>query len=96
MVIKGRGSTRPFVFYLWNSRRRIAIENLKSAALSHGIKVSDPVENIIRDNFKNLGRSFIEVIKIYYGLGKPLIDSVVIEGAENFHAAKAGNRGVLS
>ena len=84
-----------FVFYLWKSRRRIAIENLKSAALSHGIKVSEPVENIIRENFKNLGRSFIEVIKIYCGLGKPVIDSVVIEGAENFHAAKAGNRGVI-
>ena len=83
------------VFNLWTSRRRIAIENLKEAVLSHAIEVSDPPANIIRQNFKNLGRSLAEVVKIYYGLGKPTIDSVRVEGEENFHAAKAKNRGVL-
>jgi Kdo2-lipid IVA lauroyltransferase/acyltransferase len=84
-----------FVYYLWKSRRRIAVENLKSAAASQAIKVSVPFENIIRENFKNLGRSFIEVIKIYYGFGRPVIDSVDIEGVENFHAAQSEGRGIL-
>jgi KDO2-lipid IV(A) lauroyltransferase len=84
-----------FVYYLWKSRRRIAIENLKSAVTSQAINVSLPFKNIIRDNFKNLGRSFIEVIKIYYGFGKTVIDSVDIEGVENFHSAKAKERGIL-
>jgi len=83
------------VFSLWKSRGRIARENLISAVSSHAIKISEPVEKIIRDNFENLGKSFIEVIKIYFGLGKAIIDSVVMEGEENLRAAKAKNRGVI-
>jgi KDO2-lipid IV(A) lauroyltransferase len=84
-----------FVFYVWQSRRRIAIENLKSALSSGAVGVSEPVEDVIRENFRNLGRSFIEVIKIYYGLGDPIINSVVFEGTENFRRAKANDRGVI-
>jgi KDO2-lipid IV(A) lauroyltransferase len=83
------------LFYAWGSRRRIAIENLKKSVSSHAISVTEPVEKIIRDNFKNLGRSFVEVIKIYYGFGKSIIDSVFLEGAENFHAAKSKGNGIL-
>ena len=45
-----------FVFYLWQSRRRIAIQNLKAVIASGALSFSEPVEKIIRDNFKNLGR----------------------------------------
>jgi Kdo2-lipid IVA lauroyltransferase/acyltransferase len=84
-----------FVFSLWKSRRKIAIENLSKAIASGQIKTSDPAEKIIRENFKNFGRSFIEVIKIYYGFGNTLIDSVVMEGVEYFQAAKSKNKGVI-
>ncbi len=83
------------VFYFWRGRRRIAIENLKSTVSSRAMKISEPVEDIIRNNFRNLGRSFTEVIKIYYGLGKPIIDSVSIVGTENLLAAKAKGNGSL-
>lgn len=83
------------LFSLWGSRRRIAVGNLE-ASVSHGaLSVPGPAEKIIRDNFKNLGRSFIEVIRIYYGFGNPILDSVVMEGVENYNAAKSKNRGVL-
>ena len=83
------------VFSLWRSRRMTAVENLKAVISAHGIEVSTPPENVIRDCFKNLGRSLAEVIKIYYGFGRRLIESVVIEGEENLHAAKAKNKGLL-
>jgi Kdo2-lipid IVA lauroyltransferase/acyltransferase len=84
-----------FVFYLWKSRKKIAIENLSKTIAAGQIKTRDPAEKIIRENFKNFGRSLIEVIKIYYGFGNPLIDSVVMEGVEYFQAAKSKNKGVI-
>jgi KDO2-lipid IV(A) lauroyltransferase len=83
------------LFYLWGSRRRIAIENLKNTLLFNAIIISEPVEKIIKDNFKNLGRSFVEIIKIYYGFSKKIIDSVEIEGVENFNQAKSKGKGIL-
>ncbi len=43
----------------------------------------------------NLGRSFIEVIKIYYGLGEKIISSVRIEGLEHFKTAQSKGKGIL-
>ena len=83
------------LFYLWGSRRRIAIENLSKSILSQGLGVSDSVEKIIKNNFKNLGKSFTEVIKIYFGLGKQIIDSVSVEGIEHVYAAQAKGKGIL-
>jgi KDO2-lipid IV(A) lauroyltransferase len=83
------------LFHAWGSRRRIATENLKKSVSSHAMKLSQPVEDVIRNNFRNLGRSFTEVIKIYYGLGKPIIDSVGMAGTENLLAAKAKGNGIL-
>src|SRR4030043_1261838 len=83
------------VFYLWGSRRRIAIENLKNTISSKPITTAEPAEKVIRDNFRNLGKSFAEVIKIYYGFGKKIIDSFDMEGTENFKQAKSKGKGVL-
>ncbi len=58
------------LFYLWGSRRRIALENLRNTAAAGSISLSDTVETVIRDDFRNLGKSFAEVIKIYYGFGE--------------------------
>jgi lauroyl/myristoyl acyltransferase len=65
------------LFYAWGSRRRIAIENLRNSISAKTIIISQPVEKIIRDNFKNLGRSCAEIIKIYFGLSRKIINSVV-------------------
>jgi len=93
--LKAGESLGLFVFKLWKSRRKIAIENLSKTISAGQIKSPDPAGQIIRENFRNFGRSFIEVIKIYYGFGRPLIDSVVIEGVEHFQAAKSKGKGVL-
>ncbi|MDP2754115.1 MAG: hypothetical protein Q8P40_06955, partial [Nitrospirota bacterium] len=52
-------------------------------------------EGIARETFKNLGKSLVEIIKIFYGLGKKIIDSVDIEGIENFNQAKSKGKGIL-
>jgi KDO2-lipid IV(A) lauroyltransferase len=83
------------LFYLWGSRRRIAIENLSRSILAQGLRVSDSDEKIIKNNFKNLGKSFTEVIKIYFGLGRQIIDSVSVEGIEHVYAAQAKGKGIL-
>jgi KDO2-lipid IV(A) lauroyltransferase len=84
-----------FLFHIWGSRRRIAIENLGTTVASGAITISEPIEKIIKDNFKNLGRSCAEIIKIYYGIGRKIMDSVDIEGVENFNQAKSKGKGIL-
>ncbi len=89
------------LFYIWRSRRGIAIENIERSELSpQASRRGDRTQNseprkIAKETLRNLGRSFVEVIKIYYGLGKRVIDSVEIEGIENFNNAKAKEKGVL-
>jgi KDO2-lipid IV(A) lauroyltransferase len=79
------------VFYLWKSRRSIAIENIEKSSINS----SQPAAILAKDTFKNMGRSLVEVIKIYFGLGKRLVDSVEIRGIENYRKAKAKNKGVI-
>jgi KDO2-lipid IV(A) lauroyltransferase len=80
------------LFYIWRSRRRIAIENIKNSELR---TQNSELRDIAKETFRNLGRSFAEIVKIYYGLGKKIIDSVEIEGIENFRDAESKGRGVL-
>ncbi len=83
------------LFYLWGSRRKIAIDNLKTTLSLGSITISKPPEKIIQEHFRNLGRSFAEIIKIYYGLGKKIVYSVEIDGIENFLSAQSKGKGVL-
>ena len=83
------------LFYVWGSRRKIAIENLTRTVSAGAIQISEPAAVVIKKNFRNLGRSFIEVIKIYYGLGDKIIRSVSIEGLEHFKAAQSKGKGVV-
>ncbi|GFP33992.1 Kdo2-lipid IVA lauroyltransferase/acyltransferase, partial [Candidatus Hakubella thermalkaliphila] len=70
-------------------------ENLRKSISSHAISVSETPEKIIRSNFRNLGRSLSETIKIYYGAGRKIIDSVEFEGTESVYKAKSKGRGIL-
>jgi KDO2-lipid IV(A) lauroyltransferase len=83
------------LFHIWGSRRRIAIGNLAKSVAVGALTIPQPAEEIIRNNFKNLGRSFVEVIKIYYGLGRKILDGVRFEGEKHLQAARAKGKGVL-
>lgn len=100
------------VFYVWKSRRKIAIDNIeKSAPLESPFLTGSEVRNLpsnaliggkkiearilAKETFKNLGKSFVEIIKIYYGFGKEIINNIEIRGVENYHRAKSKNKGVI-
>ncbi|MBI5205971.1 MAG: lysophospholipid acyltransferase family protein [Nitrospirae bacterium] len=89
------------LFYIWGSRRRIAIENIEKTAVSFVSSANPPAcgqlsaISIARETFKNLSRSFTEIVKIYHGFGKGIIDSVEIAGVENFNKARAKGKGIL-
>ncbi len=93
--LKTGGFLGLLLFYLWGSRRRIAIENLKKTTAVRSLASPDTAESIIKDSFKNLGMSLAEVIRIYYGFGRKIIDSVRIDGIDHFHAARSKGKGVL-
>ena len=80
------------LFYLWGSRRKIAIENIEKSEVR---SQKSEVRSIARETFKNLGKSFVEIIKVYYGFGGKILDSVDIEGIENFNKAKSKGKGIL-
>lgn len=82
-------------FHLWKSRREIAIKNLSLSLKSSQIRTTMDVETLVKENFKNMGRSLIEIIKIYHGRGQKVLDSVEIIGVENFKNAHNKGKGVL-
>jgi KDO2-lipid IV(A) lauroyltransferase len=84
------------LYFSWTGRRTIAIKNLRDAVARNALSIglSSP-EDVIKQNFKNLGKSFAEIVKIYYGLGDHIIRHVEIRGAENFNNALARGKGVI-
>jgi len=83
------------MFSLWKSRRAIAIDNLRRCMALGAVSLSQSPEEVIRENFRNLGRSFIEVVKIYYGMGRTILEKTVIKGMEHFEKARAKGKGVF-
>jgi KDO2-lipid IV(A) lauroyltransferase len=95
LSLKAGGLLGSLLFFGWRSRRKIAIDNLKGV-ISRGLLASDSSpESVIKENFRNLGKSFVEIIKIYYGLGGPIFRNVEIRGADNFRNALKKGSGVI-
>lgn len=83
------------LYHLWKSRREIATDNLKRSIALHALSLPHSPEEVIREHFKNLGLSFIEIIKIYYGRGRTILGKTVIKGIDNFEKARARGKGIL-
>jgi len=79
------------LFWVWKSRREIAIDNIRRSSLPSAASA----EEIARGNCRNYGRSLVEVFKVYHGLGKVILDRTSITGLEHFRAALAKGKGVL-
>jgi Kdo2-lipid IVA lauroyltransferase/acyltransferase len=95
LALKAGGLLGSLLFHLWKSRRQIAIDNLTGAVLRGAVIINSAPEEVIRENFKNLGKAFIEIIKIYYGLGGRILGNVEIRGAENFKLAYEKGKGTI-
>jgi len=83
------------LYHLWKGRREIATDNLEKSVALHAVSLPHSPEEVIREHFKNLGRFFIEIIKIYYGREKRILRETAIRGLENFEQAKAKRKGVI-
>ena len=84
------------LFHLWKSRRLIAIENLRAAVERGAVIIDSTPEAAIKQNFRNMGKSFVEIVKIYYGFGKKIFERVEIRGIENYRKAQSKGKGVRS
>jgi KDO2-lipid IV(A) lauroyltransferase len=82
-------------FFLWNSRRKIALDNLRNAADRGAIELKHSPFFMILRNFMNLGKFLVEIIKIYYGFGDAIFGKVEIKGEENFRKAAKKGRGIM-
>lgn len=83
------------LFRLWKSRRKIAIENLSLAVARGAVIIDSTPEAVIKQNFRNLGKSFVEIVKIYYGFGEKIFERIEISGIENYRKAQAKGKGVI-
>jgi len=83
------------IYAFWRSRRKVALENLNSAVGRNAILLGTDPRSVIRQNFRNLGRFLIEVVKIYYGFGDSIFRNVELHGAENFRKAREKGKGVI-
>jgi Kdo2-lipid IVA lauroyltransferase/acyltransferase len=82
-------------FYLFSGRRKIALENIMNTIAAGGLTTNELPEELVKKTFMNFGKSFAEIVKLYYGLGGKMIQAVAVNGKENFYAAQAKNRGML-
>jgi KDO2-lipid IV(A) lauroyltransferase len=95
LPVRGGALLGLLLYYAWKSRRTIAIDNLKKSVALNVLSISGFPEEVIKENFRNLGRSFIEVLKIYYGTGRTIMEKTVVKGMENFEKARAKGKGVI-
>jgi KDO2-lipid IV(A) lauroyltransferase len=95
LAVKAGEALGVLVYYLWGSRRRIALENLKGAVQRGALSLQLSPEETIKENFSNMGRSMAEIVKIYCGLGDEIVGGVAVEGMENYRRAREKGRGVI-
>ncbi|MCX7792931.1 MAG: lysophospholipid acyltransferase family protein [Thermodesulfovibrionales bacterium] len=82
------------LYYFWIPRRKIAIEAVKKTSLMVKLKTNLSPHSIVKKSFINLGRSFIEIIRLYGG-DRSILKRVKLKGIENFDRAKAEGKGII-
>ena len=80
---------------LWASRRKVALANITGAMERGAISVDISAEELVRRNFRHMGRSITELNKLLFGLARKIIASVSLEGMENYRRAEAKGKGVI-
>lgn len=88
------------MYYLLPGRRRIAVDNIRQALpfmKAHPLWNSpcDDAGELARETFSNLGRSLVEVCRLYHGRGEDVINSIELRGRENYETARARGQGLI-
>lgn len=86
--------------YIVPKRRAIIIENITLSLLfmkSHRLWKSpcNSPEKLAQETFKNLGRSLMEISRLYHGHGENIISGIEVRGWENYQAARAKGKGII-
>ncbi|HEY3308150.1 MAG TPA: lysophospholipid acyltransferase family protein [Desulfuromonadaceae bacterium] len=81
-------------------RRAIAIDNISRALpflKAHPLWKSEyeTTDELAQETFKNLGRSLMEICRLYHGRGDEIINNIEVRGRENYEAAKAKGKGLI-
>jgi len=81
-------------------RRVIAVDNIRQALpfmKAHPLWNSscDSAEELAQETFRNLGRSLMEVCRLYHGRGENVINSIELRGREHYEAARAKGKGLI-
>lgn len=95
LALRLGGLLGELLFYAWAGRRRIAVDNLKGAVSRGAVSLDHSPEFTIKQHFRNLGKSFIEIVKIYYGLGGRIFRNIEIRGLEHFTRALEKGSGII-
>lgn len=86
--------------YIVPKRRAIILDNITLSIpfmKTHRLWDS-PCEDaggLARETFKNLGRSLMEVCRLYHGRGEDVLADIEIRGWGNYEAAKAKEKGLI-
>ena len=81
-------------------RRRIAMDNIDGALpylKGHPLwsPPSDNLAQLAEQHFHNLGRSLIEICRLYHGQGDELIAGIELRGREHYEAARGKGKGMI-
>jgi KDO2-lipid IV(A) lauroyltransferase len=89
------------MFYLIPGRRAVAADNIRQALpamTAHRLwtdnESRDP-DTLVRETFTNIGRSLVEVCRLYHGRGESLINGIEVRGREHYDAARAKGKGLI-
>ncbi len=88
------------IYYLWQSRRRIAIKAVEETFAYLKRAFPEKAEHwkvpheIVKAMFKNLGRSFVELVRIYWG-DEEVFRRIRFRGLEVFERAKQKGKGII-
>jgi len=94
LAIKLGESFGLLLYFFWHSRRKIALKALEET--SKIIPLNTTLENfqLVREIFKNLGRYFAELLRLYWG-DEGIFKKIRFKGLENFYKAKEEGRGII-
>jgi KDO2-lipid IV(A) lauroyltransferase len=86
--------------YIVPKRRAIILDNISQSLpfmkAHHLWKSScDDPQALAHETFKNLGRSLMEISRLYHGRGENIISNIEIRGWENYETARAKGKGII-
>lgn len=87
-------SAGTLLYYLWRSRRKVAINAVRETSQFVELKTSLKETGIVKSMFKHLGRSFAEIVRLYGG-DRRILQRITFKGLENFERAKKAGKGII-